>query len=344
MNILQLVRANILALKPYSSARNEYCGDASIFLDANESPNNAPYNRYPDPLQIELKEKIARLKGVDKSNILLGNGSDEPIDLLIRAFCEPGVDNIVAIDPSYGMYEVAANINNVMYRKVLLNEDFDIESAKILAATDRHTKLIFLCSPNNPTGNSLNEEEIFKVLDAFEGIVVVDEAYIDFSEKNGFLSLLANYENLVVLQTFSKAWASAGVRLGMAFASEQLISILNKIKYPYNINALTQEYAMKITDFEGVVLQWVDETRAERKRISEELATMKGVKRIYPSDANFLLIRVDDANDVYEKLVNEGVIVRNRNNVSLCSGCLRITIGSKPENDVLLDTLKDILG
>ena len=274
----------------------------------------------------------------------MGNGSDEPIDLLIRAFCEPGIDNIVAIDPSYGMYEVAANINNVMYRKVLLNEDFDIEAAKILAATDRHTKLIFLCSPNNPTGNSLNEEEIFKVLDAFEGIVVVDEAYIDFSEKNGFLSLLANYENLVVLQTFSKAWASAGVRLGMAFASEQLISILNKIKYPYNINALTQEYAMKTTDFEGVVLRWVDETRAERKRISEELATMKGVKRIYPSDANFLLIRVDDANDVYEKLVNEGVIVRNRNNVSLCSGCLRITIGSKPENDVLLDTLKDILG
>lgn len=336
-----LVRPNIWNLKPYSCARNEFHGNATTFLDANENPYNAPYNRYPDPMQSELKNKLFAVKGVKPQQIFLGNGSDEPIDLVIRIFCEPGIDNIVAIDPTYGMYQVAADINGVEYRKVPLSDDFEMDASKLLEATDENTKLIFLCTPNNPTGNCLDRSEIYKVISRFDGIVIVDEAYNDFSSEPSHIKDLDTFPNLVVLQTFSKAWGSAGIRLGMAFASREIVGLLNKVKYPYNVNLLTQECALRMLEGAETVRTWVHILLEERDKLRNRLEELPAVEKIYPSDANFLLVRVNDANAVYRYLVQAGIIVRNRNSVSLCRGCLRITVGTPDENDALLDALKN---
>ena len=341
IDLNKLLRPNIRQLKPYSSARNEFKGEASVFLDANENPFNPPYNRYPDPLQWEVKEKIAQIKGVSPENILLGVGSDEPIDLLFRAFCRPGINNVVAIDPTYGMYKVCADINDVEYRPVVLNEDFDFSPDKLLDACDENTKLIFLCSPNNPTGNALSVTKIVEVLTRFSGIVIVDEAYIDFSSQPSFLKKLNEYPNLVVLQTFSKAWGSAGIRLGMAFASSEIISIFNKIKYPYNINKLTQEHALILLSHQDQVRLWVKELIDERNELARQLAAFSFINKIYPSDANFLLVKTNDAQRLYNYLVTKGIIVRNRSNITLCMGCIRITVGTYEENQILLDALKE---
>lgn len=342
MNLQNIVRKNIWNLKPYSCARDEFQGEASVYLDANENPYNAPFNRYPDPLQWEVKDKISKIKSINRENIFLGNGSDEPIDLIYRAFCEPGTDNVVAIDPTYGMYQVCADINNVEYRKVLLDENYQFSAQKLLDAADANTKVIWLCSPNNPTGNMLDRKEILRLLSQFESIVVLDEAYIDFSSEPSFLSELSNYPNLIVLQTFSKAWGSAAIRLGMAFASAEIIAVLNKIKYPYNINILTQQQALEMLDNSAQVEKWVKLLISEREKLEKELDKLSFVKQIYPSDANFLLIKVNDANAVYLHLVNKGIIVRNRNTVSLCQGGLRITVGTPEENELLIGELEKI--
>lgn len=338
----KLVRPNVWAMKPYSSARDEFHGSASVFLDANENPYNTPYNRYPDPMQSQLKERIAALKGIDPRSIFLGNGSDEPIDLIIRAFCEPGIDRIVSISPSYGMYEVAASVNNVEFCKVELDKSFDIPVEQLLEAANEWVKVVYFCSPNNPTGNSLSRDRLYRVLDAFKGIVVIDEAYIDFSSAPSFLAELANYPNLVVLQTLSKAWGAAGIRLGMAFASPEIVAILNKIKYPYNINMLTQELALEILNSEDKMKEQLRAIFSERIRLQAALPTLSCVLHIYPTDANFILVDVGNANAAYKHLVKEGVIVRNRTNVALCNGCLRITVGTAEENDALLAALKEL--
>ena len=340
MNLDKLLRNNIRSLQPYSCARDEFKGEASVYLDANENPYNAPFNRYPDPLQWEVKEQITRVKGVPAENIFLGNGSDEPIDLLFRAFCEPRIDNVVAIEPTYGMYKVSANINDVEYRKVLLDENFQFSADKLLDATNLYTKIIWLCSPNNPTGNSLDRAEIIKLLTSFEGIVVLDEAYIDFAAEGSFSEMLSHYPNLVILQTFSKAWGSAAIRLGMAFASTEIIAVLNKIKYPYNINILTQKQALLALKNDAQVKQWVKTLLNERAVLVEALQQLPIVQHIYPTDANFVLVRVDDANALYHYLVDKSIIVRNRNTVSLCLGCVRITVGTPEENRILLEELK----
>lgn len=339
MNLQELVRKNIWNLKAYSSARNEFKGEASVFLDANENPWHSPFNRYPDPLQQKLKDKIGKIKGVDSANIFLGNGSDEPIDLVIRIFCEPCTNNIVAIDPTYGMYQVCADINDVEYRKILLNNDYSLDADRLLAATDKNTKLIFLCSPNNPTSNILNKQEVEKIISSFNGIVVLDEAYIDFSAKDSFLPNLGKYPNLIILQTFSKAWGLAAIRLGMAFASADIIGFFNKVKYPYNINQLTQNYMLKELDNLERTNEWITETLAQRHMLASELKNIPTIERVYESDANFLLIRVGDPISVYNFLVDQGIIVRNRNTIALCNGCLRITIGSDSENKTLLEAL-----
>ncbi|MBQ9201927.1 MAG: histidinol-phosphate transaminase [Bacteroidales bacterium] len=340
MDISKLIRKNIASLAPYSCARNEFEGEARVFLDANENPYNEPYNRYPDPLQRDLKRRIAEIKGVRPGQIFLGNGSDESIDLAFRAFCEPREDNVVAIAPTYGMYQVSADINDVEYRKVLLDDNYSFKAASLLAACDGHTKLIFICSPNNPTGNSMPSAEIRELLERFEGLVVVDEAYIDFSSQPSLLAELDRYPNLLVFQTFSKAWGSAGLRLGLAFASEEIIGIYNKIKYPYNINMLTQRQLMPLLESPSKVRAWVAILLEERARLAAGLQALKTVRHIYPSDANFLLVKVDDPVGLYNRLVGEGIIVRNRHGVRLCEGCLRITVGTPRENDILLDTLK----
>ena len=342
MNIQKLLRKNIQNLVPYSSARDEYTGNAKVFLDANESPYNDPYNRYPDPLQRSLKYKIADIKNIEPDHIFLGNGSDEPIDLLIRAFCEPGVDNIVTIDPSYGMYQVAANINNVAIRKIPLTADFGLEPLQVLHAVDLHTKLIFLCSPNNPSGNNLSRAAMAHIVRHFKGIVVIDEAYIDFSPDNSLLSDVVKYHNLVLLQTFSKAWGMAGIRLGMAFADPEIIRVLNKIKYPYNLNVLTIHKALEMLDKQEQVKNWTSAIISERERISRELKNLKIVQKVYHSDANFVLVAVDDASKIYRKLVTEGIIVRDRSKVFLCNSCLRITIGTPEENNTLIAALQKL--
>lgn len=342
MDLNTLVRKNILALKPYSCARNEFQGEASVFLDANESPYNAPYNRYPDPLQLKVKEKIAELKDVRPSQIMLGNGSDEPIDLLFRIFCEPGEDNVVAIDPSYGMYQVCADINNVECRKVLLDEHYDLNAEALLAATDSHTKLVFLCSPNNPSGNLLDFSEVHKVLKGFKGITVIDEAYIDFAPEKSWLKEVDNYPNLVILQTFSKAWGLASIRCGMAFASEDIISYFNKVKYPYNLNILTQEFILEQLEKEKQKNECVARILEERPKLGQALETLCLVEEVYPSDANFLLVKMRKANVIYNQLTANGVVVRNRDKISLCGNCLRITIGTPDENRILIDTLKQL--
>ena len=337
----ELTRPNIWALKPYSSARDEYNGAAaSVFLDANENPYNLPHNRYPDPLQRDLKAELTRIKQVKAENIFLGNGSDEAIDLVFRAFCEPGVDNVVAIDPTYGMYKVCADVNNVEYRKVLLDEAFQFTADALLAATDEHTKLIFLCSPNNPTGNDLLRTEIEKTLATFSGLVIIDEAYNDFSSAPSFLQQLDKYPNLVVFQTFSKAWGCAAIRLGMAFASAEIISIFNKIKYPYNVNQLTQQQALSMLQRYDEIEGWVKELIAERGRLMDAFSTLTCVKEIFPSDANFFLARVTDAGAIYNYLVAKGIIVRNRSSISLCGNCLRVTVGTLAENKTLLEALQ----
>ncbi len=337
----ELTRPNIWKLKPYSSARDEYKGvEASVFLDANENPYNGPHNRYPDPMQWEVKNTLARIKKVDPRQIFLGNGSDEAIDLVFRAFCQPGQDNVVAIDPTYGMYQVCADINDVEYRKVQLNENFQFAADKLLAATDMHTKLIFLCTPNNPTGNDLSRQEIEKVLNSFDGLVVVDEAYNDFSEAPSLLADLDRYPNLIVLQTFSKAWGCAAIRLGMAFASTDIISIFSKIKYPYNVNQLTQKQALEMLHRHYEIDRWVKILKEERGYLESEFARLPCTVHIFPSDANFFLVRVTDAMKIYNYLVGEGIIVRNRHTVSLCGNCLRVTVGTRVENDKLLDALR----
>ncbi|MCE4564295.1 histidinol-phosphate transaminase [Maribellus sp. CM-23] len=343
MELNKLLRKNILNLKPYSSARDEYTGEAMVFLDANENPFNEPYNRYPDPLQRVVKEKISKLKNIDSSNIFLGNGSDEPIDLLIRAFCEPGVDNIVSIDPTYGMYQVAAEISDVKLKKVSLTAEYELDAEAILAATDSNTKLIFLCSPNNPTANSLNKESILKVVKLFNGLVILDEAYIDFAPGKTLLNELTDYPNLVILQTFSKAWGMAGIRLGMAFASVEIVSVLNKIKYPYNLNILTQQKALELLEQNEQVEAWVKLLIDEREKMAEKLKALPFVVKVFPSDANFLLVKMHDARGIYQYLVDEGIIVRDRSKVYLCDDSLRITIGSKEENKILRKTLKNLI-
>lgn len=339
----ELIRPNIWSLAPYSCARNEFTGEASVFLDANENPYNQPFNRYPDPLQLQLKEKIAALKGVRPTQIMLGVGSDEPIDLIFRIFCEPSKDNVVAINPTYGMYSVCADINNVEYKQVNLNADFTLDAAKVLKACDKNTKVIFLCSPNNPTGNSLARTEIEKIVNGFEGIVVIDEAYIDFSNEPSWLASLDQYPNIIVLQTFSKAWGMAALRCGMAFASEDIIAFFNKVKYPYNLNLLTQEAVYKQVGNVDQKNEWVKALLMERKKMMAALEALPLVKQIYPTDANFVLVKVDDANGAYKQLVDKGIIVRNRNSVTLCEGCLRITVGTPSENKQLLTSLQQMV-
>ena len=341
MNIEQFIRPNIRNLKPYSSARDEFKGEASVYLDANENPHNPAFNRYPDPLQWKVKEKIASLKKIDPQRIFLGNGSDEPIDLVYRVFCEPATDNVVAIEPTYGMYRVAAGINNVAYREVLLNERFDFSADDLLRATDSRTKLIFLCSPNNPTGNNLDRSQMMETVRNFAGIVVVDEAYIDFSSQPSLLGELERYPNLIILQTFSKAWGSAAVRLGMAFAAPEIVTVMNKVKYPYNVNQLTQDYALKMLENAGDTDKWVKMLLQERTRLQDLLAKAPCVEKMYPTDANFILVKVSDAKAIYGHLTENGVIVRNRHNISLCGNCLRITVGTPSENDTLIYALNN---
>ncbi len=337
----ELVRPNIWALAPYSSARNEYAGrEARVFLDANENPYNQPFNRYPDPLQLELKEALSKVKGVPAENIFLGNGSDEPIDLAYRCFCQPGIDNVVAIEPTYGMYKVCADINDTEYRPILLDEHYQITAEKLLAAVDEHTKIIWLCSPNNPTGNSLRREEIVKVIEGFEGIVIVDEAYSDFSAVTPLRSELSQYPNLIVLNTMSKAWGCAAIRLGMAFASKEIIAVYNKVKYPYNINQLTQKQALEALKDPYEVDNWVKILLQERGRMVDAFALLPICEKVYPTDANFFLAKMTDAQKIYDYLVDQGIIIRNRNRVQLCKDCLRITIGTKTENNELLAALR----
>ena len=342
-SLQELTRPNIWSLAPYSSARNEYSGHAAhVFLDANENPYNSPYNRYPDPLQEEVKEKLSKIKGVPAECIFLGNGSDEAIDLVYRCFCEPQKDNVVAICPTYGMYQVCADINNVEYRNVMLDENYQVSADKLLAACDSHTKAIWICSPNNPTGNNINRDEIIKVIETFEGLVIVDEAYIDFSREVTISRLLGKYPNLIVLQTLSKAWGSAAIRLGMAFASRDIISIYNKVKYPYNVNLLTQQQALNRLNNTYDVEQWVKMLLQERSRMISAFNELKICEKVYPTDANFFLAKVTDAQKIYDYLVERGIIVRNRTRISLCQNCLRVTIGTKDENNELLGALRSL--
>ena len=337
----ELTRPNIWSLAPYSSARNEYAGrEARVFLDANENPYNQPFNRYPDPLQLELKAAIAKVKGVPAANIFLGNGSDEAIDLPYRCFCRPGIDNVVAIEPTYGMYKVCADINDVEYRPVLLDDHFQTTAEQLLAATDEHTKIIWLCTPNNPTGNCLKREEVIKVIRQFEGLVIVDEAYSDFSSQKPLRSELSLFPNLIVLNTMSKAWGCAAIRLGMAFASEEIIHLFNKVKYPYNVNLLTQQQALEALKYPFEVDKWVRTLMQERTRMMDAFELLPICETVYPTDANFFLAKMTDAVKIYNYLVDRGIIVRNRHRVQLCQNCLRITIGTKTENNELLAALR----
>jgi histidinol-phosphate aminotransferase len=342
IDISKWVRKNILDMKPYSSARDEFKGEAEIFLDANENPYPSAFNRYPDPLQWKVKKSLALIKKVEPEQIFLGNGSDEAIDLIIRAFCEPHRDSILINDPTYGMYAVCAEVNAVPVIKVKLTEEFALDTGAVLSAITPDCKVIFLCSPNNPTGNLLNARSVIKILEEFEGIVVIDEAYIDFTSGDTFLQYLSTYKNLVVLQTFSKAWGLAGLRLGMAFASKELIEIFNKIKYPYNVNIQTQEIALK-------VLQRVDDKDKavkliieQRKKLADELGLLPVTIKVYPSDGNFLLVKMKDAPAAYRYLMNRKIIIRDRSKVTLCNNCVRITVGTPAENEKLIAALKNL--
>ncbi|HEX8040872.1 MAG TPA: histidinol-phosphate transaminase [Chryseosolibacter sp.] len=342
IDINSLVRRNVLNLKPYSSARDDFHGEAEIFLDANENPYPSPYNRYPDPMQRKVKEKLAAIKGVKPSQIFLGNGSDEPIDLIVRAFCEPNQDSIMITEPTYGMYKVCAEVNAVNVQQVLLTPDFDLDLDAIPNTFDATTKVIFLCSPNNPTGNLLSRDKIVEVLKRFYGLVVIDEAYIDFTTSKSFIHELKKYPNLVVLQTFSKAWGLAGLRLGMCFASEEIVALLNKIKYPYNVNIRTQELALDALENPYRKDIWVEEILKEKGLLTAELSRLAVVDKVFPSDANFVLVRVKDAQSTYQYLMDKGIIVRDRSRVNLCYNCLRITVGTPEENKKLIEALKEI--
>ena len=340
-SLQELTRPNIWSLAAYSSARNEYAGKtAHVFLDANENPYHSPLNRYPDPLQEELKQALSKVKGVPAENIFLGNGSDEAIDLPYRCFCRPGIDNVVAIEPTYGMYRVCADINDIEYRPVLLDEHFNMSADKLLAACDANTKLIWICSPNNPTGNSLDYEEITKVVEQFDGIVIVDEAYSDFSRQKTMRSRLLDYPNLIVLNTMSKAWGCAAIRLGMAFASKEIIALFNKVKYPYNVNILTQQKGLDILQKKFDVEEWISMLLQERGRLMSAFKLLPICKEVYPSDANFFLARMTDAQAIYDYLIDKGIVVRNRTRIQLCQDCLRITIGTRSENSELLGALR----
>ena len=340
-SLKDLVRPNIWALEPYSCARDEFKGrDAHVFLDANESPYNTPRNRYPDPLQEKLKIRLAQVKGVPAENIFLGNGSDEAIDLVYRVFCRPCVDNVVAMDPTYGMYRVCADINDIEYRAVQLLPGYRLDADALLAAADRNTKVMWICSPNNPTGNDMDRKAVQRLLTEFQGIIVIDEAYSEFSDLVPMRQYLGHFPNMIVLNTFSKAWASASIRLGIAFASEEIIMLFNKVKYPYNVNQLTQNAAMEILQDIEKSERWINMIRAERLAMLPNLQELPIVKQVYPTSANFVLVRVTDANAIYHYLVDKGIIVRNRNRVALCDNCLRITIGTKEENSELLGALR----
>jgi histidinol-phosphate aminotransferase len=339
-----ILRKNIKELVPYSSARDEFKGEASIFLDANEnsfgSPLDQNYNRYPDPLQLKVKKRLSEIKGVPVKNIFLGNGSDEAIDILFRAFCNPGIDNVITLPPTYGMYEVSANINDVEVRKIPLKTDYQLNMDAIAEAIDNHTKIIFICSPNNPSGNSIDRQDIETIIANFNGLVVIDEAYINYSRQKTFIQELTEYSNLVVLQTLSKAWGLAGLRIGMAFGSEEIIEIFNKVKPPYNINEASQELAFEALKRVDQVNNWIKETVAERSKLIDKLSQYALVKKIYPSDANFILVKTTNPTGIYSHLVSLGIIVRDRSKVELCDGCLRITIGTPKENIELLNALK----
>lgn len=338
--LAKLVRPNILALDPYSTARDEYGGQRiDTWLDANESPYDNGVNRYPDPRQQRLKKQIAALKGVAAERIFVGNGSDEAIDLAYRIFCRPGVDNAVSIAPTYGMYRVAAAVNDIEMREVPLRADFSLPAERLLAAADERTKLLWLCSPNNPTGNAFPTAEIERLLHAFDGMVVLDEAYIDFAEEDGFLRRLDEFPNLIVLQTLSKAWGMAGLRIGLAFASEEVAGLFSRVKYPYNIPAPTQRAAEEFLRRD--IAPQIGEIRRERERLARELAACPCVERVYPSQTNFLLVRTPTSDALYDALIAAGVIVRNRSRVAGCEGCLRITVGRPEENARLLETVKN---
>lgn len=341
MNIKELVRPNILKMKPYSSARDEFKGTANVFLDANENPYDNGLNRYPDPLAMAVKRELAKIKGVKRENIFLGNGSDEVIDVLIRIFCEPRVDNIVTLPPTYGMYEVSAETSDVEVLKINLTADFQLEIDKILRGVNLYSKILFICSPNNPTGNSIETKQILTILNHFKGIVVIDEAYIDFSKQPSFIEQLGNYPNLVIMQTFSKAWGLAAIRCGMAFASTEIIDLMNKVKPPYNVNELTQQAALKALKNKAKKEKAVKEILSEREKLVVRLREFTFVQHIYPSDANFVLVKVAQPNEMYRWLSTNGVVVRNRTNVVLCEGCLRLTVGTPAENETLLKVMQE---
>lgn len=343
-SIISLLRPNIRELVPYASARDEYRGNVAVFLDANEnsfgSPGETDFNRYPDPLQMELKCRIAQIKSIAPENMFLGNGSDEAIDLVFRCFCEPGKDNVIICTPTYGMYEVSANINDVGVKKIPLTKGFQPDVQAILEAADPGTKLLFLCSPNNPTGNSFERDSVLKLIREFRGIVVLDEAYIDFASGKSFLGMLDEFPGLVLLQTFSKAWGLAGIRLGMAFASKEIIHIFNKVKPPYNINALTQDVALKALDSFDKMKDAVECIKQERSMLETQLKGIEFVQEVYSTDANFLLVKVEQADRLYEYLISKSIVVRNRSKVPMCEGCLRITVGTPGENKKLIENFK----
>uniref|UniRef100_UPI004047C1EF histidinol-phosphate transaminase n=1 Tax=Algoriphagus sp. TaxID=1872435 RepID=UPI004047C1EF len=346
IDIASLLRPHLHQLQPYTSARDEYSGSEGVFLDANENPfgssTSQNFNRYPDPYQTALKQEIAKIKGANPAQIFLGNGSDEAIDLLFRAFCNPGQDNVILLPPTYGMYGVSAAINGVEVRNVPLTPDFQLQPEKILSAVNAHSKILFLCSPNNPSGNAVKREDILFLLENFPGIVVVDEAYIDFSEGASLLTVLDRHPNLLVMQTLSKAWGLASLRLGMAFASSELIRVLNQIKPPYNISGLTQETVLSALQNKGKVDEFIQLILEERKFLQKELERLPYILRVHNSDANFLLVQFEHPNQVYEDLVKEKIIVRNRSSVLHCAGCLRITVGTREESIALLQALEKV--
>ena len=340
MDISKLVRQNVLKMKAYSSARDEFSGSEGVFLDANENPNNNGVNRYPDPFQSQLKHAIGSQKSIDTKNIFIGNGSDEVLDLIFRAFCEPKLDNIVLTAPSYGMYKVLANLNDISIKEVLYEEDFTLDADKIIQAVNEQTKLIILCSPNNPTGNCIDEKIIEKILESTNCLVLIDEAYVDFSEKPSNINLLGKYTQLIISQTLSKFYGMAGLRLGICFANEEIVAILSKIKPPYNINILSQNKAIELLkknrdDYRNEVIK-------ERKKLIEALSLLSLTVKIYPSEANFILVKITDADSVYNQLLKRKIIIRNRTNEVLCKNCVRITIGSPEENELLIEALKEI--
>jgi len=344
-NLDQLTRANIKKLTPYSSARDEFSGEAKVFLDANENSLGSPllkwYNRYPDPHQQLIKQKLSAIKGILPEHIFLGNGSDECIDILFRCFCEPGKDNVIICPPTYGMYEVSAHINDIDIRKAPLLPDFQLDLVHLENLIDANTKIIWLCSPNNPTGNSLNRTDIEMVLNNFNGIVVIDEAYINFARQKSFVQELKEYPNLVILQTLSKAWGLAGLRLGMAFASQAIIEVMNKVKPPYNINQATQELVLKALEEVGQVNDMIKLLVDMREALAEVFISMPTVETVYPSDANFILVKIAEARKVYEFLLTKGIVLRDRSNVQLCDNCLRITVGTEQENTQLVDAMQE---